>query len=384
MFGCQKPTLVPIEFDWHKYEFVSDVDLLLKQTNDGGQCASRYSYIAAYDKVLQARDVKADTILPVSKETWNVIQQDFKFVDGAAHILEQAKDHEIVMFNEAHPTPQHRAFVAELLPKLAKEGFTHLALETLNVMDGATFDTALVHRGFPSFRTGFYTKEPVFGNLVRTAIDNGFTIFGYDEGRGVEREITGAKNILKNITQPSGALRKTIVLCGWDHIRETNTQTYWEFALAGRLREYTGKDPLTIEQTRYSERSKRMYEDSVYQHVNIQTPSILIDKSGASFDVEKDPYWYDIMLFHPRTNFSDGIPDWVATKEELQSIEIPEIEINCPCKVFLYDEDDDVKVAIPRYMKEMATLQKQVTFPRFEGLHKIVISNKEQHFMIKY
>jgi len=237
------------------------------------------------------------------------------------------------------------------------------------------YEIEIKENGYPSMHHGHYTKEPEFGNLLRHAHKLGFYIFGY-HGEG---EDGSAKNILRKIKKG-----KTIVLCGWDHIKEGQTGTYWEYALAGRIKEFSGKDPFTINQTQYFERADRKYEDSLYQTQNFKEPTVLLDETKQSIDLEKDRRWYDLFVFHPRTTFLEGIPDWILKDKIIFEFKIPDIEINCPCKVLLFEEGDDIQKAVPTYMLEIPTLQKTVKMPvSKDSNYKILVANKEVAYSIK-
>ena len=48
--------------------------------------------------------------------------------------------------------------------------------------------------------TGFYSDEPVFGDLLRTALNMGYTLVPYEsDGWGVDRERNEADNLIKSI-----------------------------------------------------------------------------------------------------------------------------------------------------------------------------------------
>ena len=49
------------------------------------------------------------------------------------------------------------------------------AAETLNVSDGS-----LQTRGYPTLRTGHYIAEPVYADLVRTALHLGYKVIPYE------------------------------------------------------------------------------------------------------------------------------------------------------------------------------------------------------------
>ena len=99
--------------------------------------------------------------------------------DAFEPILEAADEHQVLMINEEHRTPVHRAFTHRLLPALRAKGFRYLALEAL-----AEDAAALRTRGHPVHDTGIYTNDPVFADLIRDALKLGFEVVPYDyEGK---------------------------------------------------------------------------------------------------------------------------------------------------------------------------------------------------------
>lgn len=382
--SCHSSQIREIEFDFGEYEFEYEIDQLFAATNDGGLAATRYSFVGAHEKSIGALSANADTVDRISENTWNQIKEAYSFHEAADYIIREAEKHDLILINEAHAVPQHRNFVKRLLPALSTLGFEYLALEAIGMTSkGQQYDTEIEERGYATTRSGFYLKEPELGNLIRDAVKHGFKIIGYDQGSGEEREIMGAQNILKQI-EADGKRAKTLVLCGWDHIKEDETGTYWEYALAGRLKEFTGEDPLTINQTQYYERSQSIYEDSIFQHVNVDAPMVLLNKNGESFDVEKNTEWYDVFVFHPRTKYIDGFPSWIVQTNPLVSIKLPKIAMECPCKFFLYAQNDDISKAVPLYIHEVNTIERRLRLPMKKGeKYKLVISNKDISYLLE-
>ena len=381
-YGCQSKNPKEINFDMGDYQFNSEIEILLNKTKDGGLAATRYSFVSENKKLMEALSTNADTIFKISEESWDSIQSRFNFQDAKKYILKEAEKYDFLMINEAHFIPQHRNFVRLLIPELSRLGYSNLALEGIGMMDnGEQFDQKIEIRGYPTTRSGFYTKEPEFGNLIREAVNYGFRIIGYDEGSGEEREIQGAKNILKAAQNSKG---KTVVLCGWDHIKEVETGTYWGFALAGRIRQYIGKDVFTVNQTAYYERESRIYEDSIYQWINVDKPKVLIDSNGESFDVQKNKEWYDLFVFHPRTKYQDELPNWITQTSKIVNLELPKIEMECPCKIFVYLKEDDIDKAVPIYIIEVVQIPKKLKIPTTgKGDIKIVFSNGKKSYLLE-
>jgi len=106
-------------------------------------------------------------------------------------ILEMAKDRQAVFFNEAHSAPLTRTLTIQLLAKLREQGFTHFAAETLYETD-----KDLNKRKYPTAASGFYVNEPLYGEMVRTALRLGYrhvlnsvpgANFGWQQGHYLER-----------------------------------------------------------------------------------------------------------------------------------------------------------------------------------------------------
>jgi len=137
-------------------------------------------------------------------------------------------------------------------------------------------------RKYPVQKTGYYITDPQFGNLVREAIEIGYTVFPYEtnsgEANGKPREIDQARNIQKVIeARPS---EKYLIYCGFDHALE-GTHDYWERAMAGRLKEFTGIDPLTINQVLYSEKSNSKFNHPLLKALDIKVSTIILDKDNC-------------------------------------------------------------------------------------------------------
>lgn len=114
---------------------------------------------------------------------------------------------QVVMLNENHGHSNQRAANFLFVRELRKLGFTHLGFETLDyerVDDGGCRsavlkDTALESRGHALEDTGFYTRDPIYGELVRMALAEGYALFAYertfDDPASPQREQAQAQNI---------------------------------------------------------------------------------------------------------------------------------------------------------------------------------------------
>jgi len=223
-------------------------------------------------------------------------------------IRELASSRRVIMINEAHHDPRHRAFTMQLLEAMYDEGFRYFAAETLNEAD-----TALAERGYPTAESGFYIVEPVYGSLVRTAIRLGYTVIPYESTNDLtadEREREQAANLQSRILK-ADPQAKVIVHAGWGHIFEAPVEGVVPMAV--RFRELTGIDPFTIDQTIMRERARPELEHpllrSALEEGRIEGPTIFV-RDGHPLSLA--PESVDATLFHPRASLSRGRPTWLS------------------------------------------------------------------------
>lgn len=158
-------------------------------------------------------------------------------------ILSEASGKRMIMFNENHFYPEHRILLIKLLPRLKKAGFTHFALETLGQGQGERLNAGEA----PDFQTGYYTREPHFGELLRRAQELGFIFVNYenfDSNRG--REVGQAENLYRRTFGRDDSAR-VVVLAGSAHILEQPTPDGKSW-LGHLMHVNYHIDPLTINQ----------------------------------------------------------------------------------------------------------------------------------------
>jgi hypothetical protein len=238
----------------------------------------------------------------------------YRPVDALNALARAAEAAQVVMINEAHHVPQHRAFTIGLLKKLRNRGFTHFATETLYEKD-----TQLNERGYPTAQTGYYTGEPVYGDLIRIALRLGFRVIPYEvEGatNPDERERGQARNLVERILKDDPKAR-ILIHAGYAHIDESGADRVGAITMAQRFKETTGIDPLTIEQTEMTEHNSRELEHPLYRHVLerglVTRPTVFRKARGELWMQERGRH--DVTLFHPRSRplgrDAGGRPDWL-------------------------------------------------------------------------
>src|SRR5690606_13216978 len=90
-------------------------------------------------------------------------------------VVDLARDRQLVIVNEAHDAPQHRELLRHLADRLREVGFEYYAMEALNENP-----ERLRERGCAVRWSGFYTNEPVFGQLVQDVLTLGYTPVAYE------------------------------------------------------------------------------------------------------------------------------------------------------------------------------------------------------------
>lgn len=299
--------------------------------------------------------------------------KSLNIIPAKDYIIKKSKDEQIVILNEAHHIPMHRVFAASLLEGLYDLGYTYFGIESYDHKD-----SLLNLRGFPIIETGFYIQEPQFGNLIRTALDLGFKIFPYEADLkyfGKDREIQQAKNIQRVLKNDPKA--KIFIYAGYSHIREDSLFNSWEKAMAGRLKEYTGIDPFTINQEEMMEKSHPKFENPFFKLSNHNEPVVYIDTIGRIFNGSQTSGNYDVSVFHPRTNFIQGRPDWLLSEgKKFYSIPSNKIKIDCPCLVSAYEEYENEN-PIPVDLIELSDKNEQKALVLSPGTFQIIITNKQ-------
>ncbi len=234
--------------------------------------------------------------------------KEVQYTDAVRYILSRSKNNKVVMINEAHDKPLHRAFTASLLEALYQEGFRYLAMETLNTGHNASL------RKVNAF-TGHYTCEPVAGELVRKALELGYILIPYEDTASNnhtvnQREYAQAANLAAVLKKDSSA--KILVHAGYGHIEEGAADS--RIPMAAYFKILSGIDPLTIDQTELTEGSNTAY-GALFYDTWVQFHPTELPVVPMLNNQPYDPYemnLYDIHVVHPLTKYKNGRPVWMA------------------------------------------------------------------------
>ncbi|MBZ5856169.1 hypothetical protein [Flavihumibacter profundi] len=232
-----------------------------------------------------------------------------QFRDARGYILSRAAEERVIMINEAHHMAMHRAFILGLLKDFYQSGFRYLAMELLNNRS----DRSL---GEVDIRTGYFTAEPIAGELVRKALDIGFTLVPYedtlsDNHSGTGRDAIQAARIAAILQKDPAA--KILVLAGHAHISEAKIgKDYIPMAVA--FRRFTGINPFTIDLTEMCEGSSFEYGRYFYQlltsKIRLKEPVIAFRNDTPVSLLENDHY--DVQVILPLATPIHNRPGWLS------------------------------------------------------------------------
>lgn len=274
-------------------------------------------------------------------------------------ILAQAAQQQAIFINEAHHMPQHRAFSLQLLKGLYQQGYRYFAAETF------ALDQGLNQRGYPlRGQSGYFTDEPVFGDLTRSALKMGYKLIPYEQVSACskpedpafcqnERESVQAQNLNDRIFKLDPKA-KVLVHAGYGHIDEKGSNGW--VPMAASFKKLTGINPWTLDQVEMSEHSAPEFESPFYlntlRRFTLKQPTLFRQTDGS--------YWsglyqgaYDALIVHPRSVYSQGRPDWLLMggQRGLHPIDAAICRQQLPCLVqaFVSGESSEA-VPIDQYL----------------------------------
>ncbi|WHZ19186.1 MAG: hypothetical protein OJF55_001335 [Rhodanobacteraceae bacterium] len=287
---------------------------------------------------IDQKPLRDDNPSPLSQPGWHP-------VPALDYIPQLAKKYRVVFLNEAHNIALTRTLTVRLLKPLREEGFNVFAVETLYAPD----IPALNKRGYPIAQSGFYTREPIYAEMVRTALKLGYKVVAYEadpDRTGDAREAQQAEHLWKILKDDPHA--KLVVNAGYGHIQKTG-QFLGAQSMAEHFIKDSGINPLSVEQTVLIPHLDRSMDhpdyDAITGAVHPDQPIVFVDKDGKPWSLRPG---YDVSVIFPEERFASGRPTWAG----LWGARVPYLvngavcQNHWPCLVsaFYADEGDD---AIP-------------------------------------
>lgn len=277
---------------------------------------------------------------------------DWQIADAATEIAKLAIDRRIVMINEAHHDAHTRELTLALLPKLRAEGFTYFAAEAL-----ANNDKALMSRGYPVATSGSeYLHEPLYGQIIREAIRLGFKVVAYESEADVlaDREAGQARLLYEQVFAKDPKAR-LFVHAGYAHIDKAPGNLGGTIKpMAMQLKQLTGFDPLSIDQTRWRDVGPMPKKD-LYNQLSalfpVERPSVLISRQNGSVWAS-DPVRHDVDVILPPSGHQRR-PHWLSLGDIRQtrviSSEMCQRQLPCVIEARYANESDDA-IPVDRYV----------------------------------
>lgn len=373
-----------------KYHFIAQIK---KEAESGALRFERvielYAYIGAYKLALEA-DKTETSGFGLEKELSKqevIYFNHFKPINAKEYIIKRARREQIILLNEAHHKPLHRVFLESLLDSLYAGGYRYLGLEALTPFTPFAADTTLNQRGYPynSFVTGNYTREPQFGNLIRKAIKLGFEVFPYEASPAQKKYRDSAQALNAGAILARDPNAKIVMLCGYGHLLEKTPSNYPYPQLGYYLKQITGIDPFTINQEVLTERAATS-ENPYYKLMKAKKPTVFVNKKGKAFNGTEGLDLFDVMVYHPRTKYVQGRPNWLSRngKFKYYTLKSPDIKIDCSCQIRAYYEKEP-EAATPADIIEIATKDEQKALVLLPGNYNVVLENESgavQHLKI--
>ena len=248
--------------------------------------------------------------------------------DAIEAIVAAARNKRVVLINEAHHVPMHRAFAQKLAVELRKIGYTYLAAETFHELsEGRTM------RGYVNAAFGTFTADPVYADFIHQAMADGWKIESYEPrsvtGTPAEqfaaRELGQATNLVERIFAKDKAA-KVLIFVGYGHLYKSILQN-GIMMMGAHLQQMTGLDMLHVDQTPFYAHPDRAAEHPLYEallakpHAN--APFVLRTKERGHVILGGAKNFVDMHVVFPRYEMRHGRPGWLHTLAEREPHAIP-------------------------------------------------------------
>lgn len=304
-------------------------------------------------------------------ESGDDLPEEAEFRPATPYIAARAQDLRVVMINEQHHVSTERLLTLDLLRPLYDQGFRYLAVEAL-----WAGEDQLNRRGYPIRETGGYVSDVVFGELLREAISIGYDVVPYEASQEQmqptdtmtfqqARDYWQAQKLVA-ATLERDPEAKVLVHCGYGHLVET-PRPGWT-PMAHYFREATGLDPLTVDQTMFSERGDREAEHpwrlvAEARGLVEDRPVVLVNAEGNPLPSEN--LGMDIWVLNPRTEYRNGRPQWMTLGGRRIAVTVPTPEcIEDACVVEAFQADWEER-AVPYDRVEVKSAKVSMYLPPY-------------------
>ena len=277
--------------------------------------------------------------------------------DAVSAILRETASRQIVILNEAHHVPLHRAFGMRLARELRKQGFEYLAAEAFSPQTDP-------NQGAVDSRSGLYLRDPVFAEFIREARREGWQLIAYEAlpsdqpaspGERIRRrEREQAQNLVARIFDKNPGAR-VFIHVGYGHGVKTPApvgQGQAALWMAGELKRMTGIDPLSIDQAfthAHPDPARELpgYRAALAQASGV-SPFVLTKPDGDYRLLAQQPGSVDMQVIHPPQPLVHGRSGWLVTLAERRPFPVPAAWLPAQGRRLIYARHEtDPPQAIP-------------------------------------
>lgn len=321
----------------------------------------------------------------------------------------QAKENQVLVFNENHHDVSTRILLTKFLDSLYLLGYRDLALETANQQH------KINENQYVSIHDGHFLKESNFGYLVRKAQSLGIKVHAYEfplvfnktiiDEKGNITQLDTIHNFYQRIIVDSlgepiefftncafvrdsmqgielaniykKASNKLIIYLGAGHINENFNHT-----AISVFKRHSQINPISFNLIDLVECSENVFEDSIYLFINPKEACLI--KLEEEFYTPNKGTDYTIAL--PRTNYIENRPDFLVSLGRKRVV-IPKrfykhfsFPILCIAK-----NSNEPKDATPYDVIEIAhkAEMKPLFLPKGKFIVEIKDSQKNKNFLLK-
>ncbi len=263
-----------------------------------------------------------------------------------------------LVINEGHNIPTSRTNLYTMVGDLKKAGYHDIFMETLSWQD-----TLREKYGYPTMNTGYYSMEPMYGELLRRLIGDSIRLHAYESGyyqidtatrEGTlkfispdypdwipvaadsfmvsafymdygKREVSEALLIYQQLMHEH--IDRYIIYCGYGHGNRTKRPL-----MGNILRHLTGDTMVVVDQTFLHERSSVAYDYDIYRRYAPAGHSMILSHAdGSPLQIQRSApdtgtiQLYDYYIITPRTELHNSRATWRTLGGERQYYPISRI-----------------------------------------------------------
>jgi len=352
---------------WEYVEIYRNFDgLPLNDKHVAGQLISQIDAIyGRYDDAAKHLEMTFPN-LGKSGDRLHCPKQEVQAKPALSALSRIARDARILLINESHSFVETRAFAYRLLPILREQGYRYLALEALSPSSAREFeprDGGLRSRGYPidTVEAGFYLREPVYAEIVRSALQMEFQLIAYESDHSKnrdDRERGQADNLASFLEKHPQA--KIVVIAGYTHIWKRDG---W---MADRLQKKIAGKIISVDQIAGlggCEGLKQPFSKEPY----------ILSVHGKLWSSQPDGV--DVTVLRSVADSRSSDADWLTLGEVRRPVKLPSSVCRAPpCLVSAYYADEPM-VAVPA--DRLAIMEKRIPRPLYlkPGNYRVVIKD---------